>query len=330
MTVSGRTVLVTGATGFLGSAVANRFANEGFGVRATGRQVQPQGLGRADYRPFDLTGPDTGDSLFAGVDAVVNCAGLAHRFRVGDDADFRRVNVDATARLVEAAARAGVRHFVHVSSVSVYGPGSGEGDESTPCRPMGAYAESKREAEQAAARAAYRSSLRLVILRMPTLYGRGDPGNLARLIRALDRGRFVWIGTGANRKNLLHREDAAQACFLAMIVSDGRTGANVPPETFNVPSDVKTVREIVGEIVRALGRRPPRFRIPAGPITVAAQLAKKISPLAPFVHSVEKWLQDDCFDGTRFYQRTGFRHAVSLREGIAEEVAWTQETLRER
>lgn len=259
----------------------------------------------------------------------MHCAGLAHRFKAGDDADFRRVNAGPTARLVEAAARAGVRHFVHVSSVSVYGPGSGERDESAPCRPMGAYAESKREAEEAAAHAAYRSGLRLVILRMPVLYGRGDRGNIARLIRALARGRFVWIGTGANRKSILYREDAARACILA-IQDDEGTCANDGPETFNVPPDVKTVREIVGEIVRALGQRPPRLRIPAGLITVAAHLVRGIGPLAPLAELVAKWVQDDCFDGTRFRERTGFAHAISLRVGISEEVAWIQEKGRGR
>lgn len=329
MTAPGRIVLVTGATGFLGSAVVERLASAGFRLRTTGRQAQSLHLAGMDYRSFDLTGPDAGDSLVAGVDTVVHCAGLAHRFKAGDDADFRRVNVGATARLVEAAAQAGVRHFVYVSSVSVYGPGSGERDESAPCRPMGAYAESKREAEEAAARAAYQSGLRLVILRMPTLYGRGDRGNIARLIRALARGRFVWIGTGANRKSLLYGGDAARACLLA-IQDDERTWANGDPETFNVPSDVKTVREIVGEIVRTLGQRPPRLRIPAGPISIATHLARGIGPLAPLAQSVEKWLQDDCFDGTRFRERTGFAHAMPLREGIAEEVAWIQEEWRGR
>ena len=323
MITPGRIVLVTGSTGFLGSAVVEHLVSAGFRVRATGRRAQSPRLAGTTYSSFDLTGPDAGDSLVAEVDTVVHCAGLAHRFGAGDDGDFRRVNARATARLVEAAARAGVRHFVHVSSVSVYGPGSGERDESASCRPMGAYAESKREAEEAAARVAYRSGVRLVILRMPTLYGRGDRGNIARLIRALARGRFLWIGRGANRKSLLYREDAARACLLAIHDDEG-TSTNGDPETFNVPSDTRTVREVVEEIARALGRRPPQVRIPVGPISVAARLAGGIGPLAFLAQSVEKWLQDDCFDGTRFRERTGFSYAMSLREGIAEEVAWIQ------
>jgi len=320
-----RSVLVTGATGFLGSAVVERLASEGYRVRATGRRSQPPPHAGPDYRLFDLTQPDARNSLVADVHAVIHCAGLTPGLNAGADADFRRVNVDATAGLVEAAARAGVRHFVHVSSVSVYGPGAGERDESAPCGPIGAYAESKRESEEAAARATHRSGMRLSILRMPTLYGRGDRGNIVRLIRALAGGRFVWIGTGANRKSLLHRDDAARACILA--IEDGHlTNATVDLETFNVPSDVRTVREIVDEITRALGRKPPRLRIPAGPLSVAARIARGIGPLRRYALSIEKWLEDDCFDATRFRERTGFTHAISLREGIAEEVAWVEET----
>jgi nucleoside-diphosphate-sugar epimerase len=103
--------------------------------------------------------------------------------------------------------------LILISSVSVYGPYTlGLYDENTPCRPVGPYPLSKFHAELRAIEIADKSGMALTILRLATLYGEGDPGNVGRLIRSLDQGRFVWIGDGSNRKSLLYKRDAARAC----------------------------------------------------------------------------------------------------------------------
>ncbi len=153
-----------------------------------------------------------------GLTCVIHAAGLAHVFdsaRTGN-APFHSVNVAGTVNMLQAAVRAGVGHFILISSVSVYGPFTeGSWNEDAPCKPAGPYASSKYEAEIQARDIAVKTGISLTILRLATLYGEQDPGNVGRLVRLLDRGRFMWIGTGANRKSLLYKEDAARACVRA-------------------------------------------------------------------------------------------------------------------
>ncbi len=123
---------------------------------------------------------------------------------------------------------------------------------------MGPYAQSKLEAERRISALAEESGLRTTMLRPVTLYGEGDPGNVARLMRAIDRRRFVWIGKGENRKTLIYRDDAARACFLAA----GRA-AGPRVEVYNLAAGDFTMREIVDHIADALGRKRPAWHIPA-------------------------------------------------------------------
>lgn len=168
------------------------------------------------YRKADITRPEELKPVLENATTVIHVAGLAHIF--SPDANsvekFRQINEIETANVASAAAVAGVGHFIVISSVSVYGPYTqGVFDENTPCNPVGPYALSKYNAELRAMEIARESGMALTILRLATLFGKGDPGNSGRLIRSLDRGRFLWIGDGSNRKSLLYKEDAARACM---------------------------------------------------------------------------------------------------------------------
>ncbi|MEK7776125.1 MAG: NAD-dependent epimerase/dehydratase family protein, partial [Planctomycetota bacterium] len=113
------------------------------------------------------------------------------------------------------------------------------GDENTPCNPVGPYALSKYNAELRAIEIAREAGMALTILRLATLYGEGDPGNVGRLMRTLDRGRFLWIGDGSNRKSLLYKGDAARACMA--VAERSASGINI----YNVSAPACTMREIV-------------------------------------------------------------------------------------
>jgi nucleoside-diphosphate-sugar epimerase len=174
-------------------------------------------------------------------------------------------------------------------------------------------------AEQELVRVVGSSPIRVTILRMATLYGEGDPGNVARLIRAIDKRRFVWIGVGGNRKSLLYRDDAAQAC---LTVARGESAAGV--STYNVPSIPYPLGQIVGSIEKALGVRVPRWHIPgalalAGAACLSQVPTRRTKALA---RTARKWLADDVFDGRRFEAAFCFRPTVSLDEGILRETRW--------
>jgi nucleoside-diphosphate-sugar epimerase len=278
-------LLITGGSGLLGSAIVDA-------AHALGR----------DVRTVDLR---SSDSSFRGGSVVIHAAGLAHVFgaRARDVDAFERANVTLTRRVVEAARGENVKRVMLISSVSVYGPHGNESvNEDHLCNPIGPYGESKLRAERAATEIAG-SALALTILRMPTLYGEGDRGNIARLIRAIRRHTFVQIGHGSNRKTLMHRDDAASACLAA--ADSALSGV------FNVPAGIHTMAEIVGTIATTLRTRVPRLPISDAMLET---LSRRSSTLAKFV-------SDDAYDGSRFAAATRFAPRISLEEGIRRQIA---------
>lgn len=313
-------ILITGANGFLGSTIVRQALASEISFRATGLQKTPV-ISGIDYNPSDITNPSTFEPLLKGLTGVIHTAGLAHIFdsAQAQNAPFYSVNVIGTVNMINAAVLAGVQHFVLISSVSVYGPFTiGVYDEGVSCNPVGPYALSKYNAELRAIEIARESGMALSILRLATLYGEGDPGNVGRLMRTLDRGRFIWIGDGSNRKSLLYKRDAARAC---MAVAERPTsGINI----YNVSAPACTIREIVDGIADALGKHPFPVRVPA---TLALLLSRHLSGIpnrrmAGLHQTVKKWLAEDVYDTRRFEEAYGFQTKTSLEDGLKREVDW--------
>ncbi|MFH1630184.1 MAG: NAD-dependent epimerase/dehydratase family protein [Pseudomonadota bacterium] len=191
-------------------------------------------------------------------------------------------------------------------------------DENTPCNPVGPYALSKYNAELRAIEIARESGMALTILRLATLYGEGDPGNVGRLMRTLDRGRFFWIGDGSNRKSLLYKGDAARACMA--VVERSASGINI----YNVSAAGCTMRDIVDGLAKALGKKPLPGRIPA-PIAMSAGKVLSCFPdkrLSGLHATIEKWLAEDVYDTSRIESDYGFHAQVDFTEGLKREVKW--------
>ncbi len=315
-----KSLLVSGASGFLGSVVVRQAVNAGLSLSATDRTVSAKFKG-VNFIPADILDPLSLSKAFQGVDCVCHVAGLAHIFdkTKADKAPFMEINEIGTANMASAAAQAGAKHFILISSVSVYGPFTkGVYAEDVQCNPTGPYAVSKYNAEQRAQEIAKKSGMVLTILRLATLYGEGDPGNVGRLIRMLDRGRFLWIGSGNNLKSLLYKGDAARACLA--VAERPASGISI----YNVSGPACTMREIVGGIAKALGKHPLPGRVPA---SLALFLSRNLSGipnrcLAGLHQTVEKWLADDVYDTRRFEETYGFQTKTSLEEGLKREVDW--------
>ena len=300
-------MLVTGGTGFLGRAIVRCLEGEGYQARSFQRG-----------RPTDTTTAVTGDvrdseavqGAIRGADAVIHAAGLAHVFGDADRAPFAEVNEGGTDVVARAAATAGVSHFVLVSSVAVHGTPRG--------RPVGPYALSKAGAEARAIAALSGSTVRLTILRVATLYGEGDRGNVQRLLEAIDRGRFVWIGRGTNRKTLLHVDDAARACVLPLAAA-GRSF-----EVYDVGAPPVTMRAVVEGLARALGRDVPSWHVPPALALALAGVTRAVSPSRGrrLSQALARWLGDDVYAAEPFAQRFGFEPRVTLAGGLDRQVAW--------
>jgi nucleoside-diphosphate-sugar epimerase len=258
-----------------------------------------------NYVPADLNDAARVGQLVAGCDVVIHAAGLAHRRGAAahDAAEFERVNVRGTETVARAAAAAECRRLILVSSVSVYGGGSPAKSESSPCRPASPYACSKLAGEEIAAAVAENAGMEFAALRMATLYGPGDPGNVGRLFDAVARRRFVWIGDGSNAKSLVHVDDAANAC-----VGAARREPWPGSGAYNVSTPPASMRHIVASMAAACGRRPPTLRAPAW-------LVRRLAAGA-WREALDKWLADDIYDGSLFSARFHWWPMMSLHEGL--------------
>jgi nucleoside-diphosphate-sugar epimerase len=315
--------LVTGATGALGPVLVRALLTGGWNVRAAARTWPPDGLpGDVEGLAAEIDDPEAMARAAAGVDAVFHLAALLH---VSDPAaslraEYERVNVRGTDVVLRAALDAGVSRFVFISTIAVYGPTPGRiADESSPTVAESAYAATKLEAERLvlAARAPASGRPAGCVLRMAAVYGRRMKGNYRRLASAMERGRFVPVGDGLNRRTLIHEEDAAAAAVLAA------THEAAPGRIYNVTDGgIHTLRDVLDAIGAASGHPPSRAAVPlawarAG-VRIADGLLRVAGRPARFARQLDKYVEDVAVSGARFQRELGFAPRHDLRSGWRE------------
>lgn len=201
-------ILVTGQTGFVGGAVASSLDGlgrtwKGVSRRSLGHEIS----GSSVFVPSIDDCTEWGDHLH-GVETIIHCAARVHQMQDAPDVvdAYRVVNTMGTLRLAEAAASAGVRRFVFVSTIKVTGDetpaGSSFGPE-TPSRPTDGYGRSKAEAEDGLRELSARTGLEVVIVRPPLVFGPGAQGNVARLARLVNRRIPLPFGAITNRRSIV-------------------------------------------------------------------------------------------------------------------------------
>ncbi len=240
---------VTGATGFVGQAVLDKASRP---VRALARRPQPERPG-VDWIAGDLADAAALDRLCQGADAVLHIAGVVN---AADSAGFTAGNVAGTAAVLAAAERAGVRRFVHVSSLAAREPGLSD------------YGASKAAADALVAA----SGLDWVMVRPPGVYGPGDREMLP-LYRLAARG--LGVAPGKGRFSLIHVDDLA--ALLLALAEGGPSGATLEIDDGEGGHSHKEFARAIGT---ALGRRIMVVPIPAGLLGAAATVATVVSRAA--------------------------------------------------
>jgi len=312
-------VLVTGAGGFIGSHLAAELAARGNAVVALdlhlGRVRHLEEAGRFELVEGDIADLPTQERALQGVDIVHHLA-AAHLGASVPEAEFQRVNVDAVRSLVGTAIDAGVRRFVHCSSVGVFGRiDNPPADEESPCNPDIAYERTKLAGEQVVIEA-ITTGFPAVIIRPVWVYGPGDD-RTEKLFRAIGKGRFVVAGKGQASRHCVYIRDMVDAFDLAAHADEAIGRVIIVGD-----DEVVTVRGLVDELARVTGAGPPRA-VPYAMLSLAATLAEvAFAPLGkepPISRRTLKFFTGNtAFDTTRARDLLGFRPAYDIASGLAE------------
>lgn len=232
------TVLVTGATGFIGSHCLDALKKRGFdSIRAAVRCYPAHPDPQIDFVFVGSIGPLTDwRSALAGVDIVVHLAARAHLLNdtaSDPEAEFHQVNTLGTLRLVEQAIQAGVKHFLLVSSVGAMASSClNPLTEESICWPDTPYGRSKLRAEETLTQLAATADMTWTIIRPPLVYGPRNPGNMERLIQLVVKGIPIPLGSVSNRRSLIYVGNLVDAIVICLshplaanqlfLVSDGQ------------------------------------------------------------------------------------------------------------
>lgn len=319
--------LVTGATGFIGSRLAERLAGEGHRVIAFGaertaleaarrKMLESRGIcvrtGRLDDMPLLR-------QLVSSADTVFHLAAAQHESNVGAEY-FRAVNVHGTRNLLDACEEAGVKRFVYGSTIGVYGSArDGCLDETSVTRPENIYAETKLEAEREVVRRGDR--LGWTIVRISETYGPGD-GRLAKLFRLVDSSIVPIIGSGTNEHHPVYVDDLVSGLELAATMPEA-----VGETIVLAGKDVLATREIIERVAAALGKPLRSVKLPLGPFLVAALMCEtgcRPFGISPPWHRrrLDFFVKRFFFSLEKAERLLGYRPTVSFDDGARETAAW--------
>ena len=319
-------VLVTGATGFTGSHLARTLAQTGDSVAAL---VRPRSVERAaalaadgiEIRVGDLGDAAAVERAVAGCELVYHIA-ATYREPGQSNSAYRRVNVEGTRHVLEAARAAGVRRVVHCSTGGVHGHvASPPADEDAPFSPGDIYQRTKLDAELLAAEFGRRTGLEVVVARPIGIYGPGDTRFL-KMFRGIARGRFPLLGNGRVFYHLTFIDDLVAGLRLCGTVpaAAGRTYLLAGPQ-------YTTLEELIGLIARELLVVPPKTHLPVWPVWLAGALCEAIClplridpPL--FRRRVDFYRKSRAFSTARARRELGYNPTVDLQTGIARTAAW--------
>ena len=326
-------VLITGAGGFIGSHLVDSQLKQGNEVRAVDLHLER--LNHVGTNPCfeairgDITNDQFVESLVSNIDVIYHLASAHLDVSLSDEV-YRRVNVGATKTLLEAAYKAGVKRFVHCSSVGVIGDvDNPPANESSVCHPTNIYERTKLEGETAALDFAQRTGFNVVVMRPAWVYGPRCP-RTEKLLRMIRKGTFLFFGNGQNMRHPVYISDAVKGLELCAITE------NVSGEIFIIAGENPLpVSELIRTISEEAGTRPPMLHlpIPLGLLVgyVLELLFKPVGKQPPFSRrSVDFFLKHNAYDITKANRMLAYTPQVDVRSGVKMTIQMESKILREQ
>jgi nucleoside-diphosphate-sugar epimerase len=309
------TCLVTGATGFIGQRLCLRLRQEGHTVRVL---VRGEAQGPWDEAHVCVLGRDrVAADVLAGVDTVYHLAGVVHAMAAADvdQSLYHTVNVVASESLAALAADAGVKQFIYFSSVkAVADPGDECVDESWQRPPHDPYGQSKREAEKRLFAIGRDRGMQVTVLRPALVYGPAVKGNLWRMLRAIDAGRFPPLPDTGNQRSMVCVDDLVAAATLAA------GSPHAAGQVYIVSDDTPySTRQMSDWMHEALGRKLRPWSIPVFILRAGALLGDVIERLsgrpAPLSSSVlRRLLGSACYRSDKIRKELGWQPGLHFRD----------------
>ncbi|MDO9010977.1 MAG: SDR family oxidoreductase [Gallionella sp.] len=315
-------MLVTGANGFVGRALCDEAASQGFRVRGATRTACHL-AGAAENVIVGACDNETDwMPALGGIDAVIHLAARVHVMHDESSdplAEFRKVNVAGAENLARQAARAGVKRLVYVSSIKVNGEGTPAITTLTPTlkgseqnvfsesdlpAPQDPYGISKWEAEQALHRVAAETGLEVVIVRPPLVYGAGVKGNFAQMLKVLARGIPLPLAAVDNRRSLIYVGNLVDALILCA------THSAAAGQTYLVSDgeDVSTP-ELLRQLGAVMGHPARLYPCPQALLRLAGRLTGKADQIERLLGSLQ-------IDSDKIRCELGWQPPYTLDQGL--------------
>ncbi|HEX7236566.1 MAG TPA: NAD-dependent epimerase/dehydratase family protein [Gammaproteobacteria bacterium] len=317
--------LVTGGTGFTGTALVRRLLSDGHSVVALDYK---EGLAASELKRRgaevilgSVTSRDVVARAMQGVDVVHHLAAAFRELNV-PERHYYEVNVEGTRNVLTAAARAGVQKVVYCSTCGVHGNvDDPPADETAPIRPADYYQQTKYEAEPFV-REWNRRGLRTTILRPAAIYGPGDPERFFMIFKRVARGVFPMFGDGKTLYHPLYIDNLVDAFVAAMKPDAGNGEAYLIADESYVE-----IEDLVKAVAAALGVNVSIPHYPLAPLIVAGhvceQVCKPFGVTPPiFPRRVDWYRQNRAFDISKAKRDLGFKPLIGLSEGLARTASW--------
>jgi nucleoside-diphosphate-sugar epimerase len=310
-----QTLLITGASGFVGTSLIQRLAIEGWPVTAAVHTSVASFPKTVQTIRIGTITPDTEwFGALEGIDTIVHLAARVHVMKdkhADPLAEFRRVNVSGTGHLAREAAKAGVRRFIFVSSIKVNGEETDTPySEAQSVQPSDPYGISKWEAELALRRIETETGMQVVIIRPPLVYGPGVKANFLNLIRIVKSGIPLPLASVSNKRSLVYIENLVDAIVTCI------RNPNAAGQTYLVSDgeDVSTP-ELVRRMSSAFGRPARLFPFPARLLRLAGILLGKSGPVDRLIGSL-------VIDSSKIRRDLGWKPPYTMELGLKRTAEW--------